>query len=83
MTDRTIPSASWTPPDTGRRRSGPQRPDGISLYPMPDGPKLFDVLTADQESSVGLNRDFPSPSGGGSGGSSGAVGQMWPADDLA
>jgi hypothetical protein len=165
MTDRTIPSISWTPPDTGRRRSGPERPGGraigvglvavglassVSLYPLPDGPKLFDLLRPDQESSskaskvddstatkfaisdfttvqlpdlvklVGLNRDFPdlstgdlpglattyglsnvvkslevlrsfspprinfpSPSGRGSGGSSGAVGEMWPADDLA
>jgi len=66
MTDRTIPSTLWTPPDTGRRRSGPERPGGraigvalvaaglalsVSLYPLPDGPKLFDLLRPDQESS--------------------------------
>ncbi len=62
MTDRTIPSTSWTPPDTVRRRSGPGgRAIGVvlvaaglalsgSLYSLPDGPKLFDLLRPDQES---------------------------------
>jgi hypothetical protein len=63
MTDRTIPSTSWTPPDSVRRRSGPGgRAIGVvlvaaglplsgALNSLPHGPKLFDLLRPDHESS--------------------------------
>jgi hypothetical protein len=67
MSDRTRPLRSWTPPlQGGRRRAGPERPANravgaaivagglalsVSLYPLPDGPRLLDLFQPEQKSS--------------------------------
>jgi hypothetical protein len=56
MSDHTSPSRSWTPPRPANRAVGAAIVAGgqalsVSLYPLPDGPRLLDPFQPEQEFS--------------------------------